>query len=183
MSSQGSEGSQESTQDYVNDTVLYILSQDHNKYPIKRQDIVKYALKNNGKNFKHAMEEATNILKQVFGMNLIEVEHGSTKHHILVNGIKNPGGLMEFKWSNEEEAHQILLMIVLSFIFMTGGVAKEESVWTFLTKLGILWTNKPHELFGDVRKLLTQILQSMTFDGDRELKKKYLGVQYLNLSV
>jgi hypothetical protein len=68
MASQSSQGSQLSSQELnnlINDTVLYILSQDHTKYPIKRQDIVKNVLKNYGKNYKRVMDEAGRVLREV----------------------------------------------------------------------------------------------------------------------
>jgi hypothetical protein len=68
MTSQPSQGTKLSSQELnnlVSDTVLYILSQDHTKYPIKRLDIVKNVLKTYGRHYKLVMDEAVHVLKEV----------------------------------------------------------------------------------------------------------------------
>jgi hypothetical protein len=68
MPSQSSQGSQLSSQEQkrlVADTVRYILFQDHTKYPIKKQDIIKNVLKTCGRNYKHIMGEVTRVFKEV----------------------------------------------------------------------------------------------------------------------
>jgi hypothetical protein len=68
MASQSSQDSQLSSQELnnvINDTVLYILSQDHTKYAIKQQDIVRNVFKTHGKKYKYIMNEVTRVLKEV----------------------------------------------------------------------------------------------------------------------
>jgi hypothetical protein len=68
MASRSSCGTQLSSReldDLVNHTVLYILSQDHTKYPIKRQDIVKNVLESHGRQYKLIMSKAAQALKEV----------------------------------------------------------------------------------------------------------------------
>jgi hypothetical protein len=68
MASQSSQGTKLSSKELnglINDTVLYILSQDHTKHPIKRQDIVKNVLKTYGRHYGHIMDEAAHVLKEV----------------------------------------------------------------------------------------------------------------------
>jgi hypothetical protein len=67
MASQSSQRTKLSSQELnglISDTVLYILSQDHTKYPIKRQDIVKNVLKTYGRHYKLIMDEAAHVLKE-----------------------------------------------------------------------------------------------------------------------
>lgn len=74
MASQSSQGSKLSSQEQnalINDTVLYILSQDHTKYPIKRQDIVKNVLKTYGRHYKLIMDEAAHVLMEVSFMFIV----------------------------------------------------------------------------------------------------------------
>jgi hypothetical protein len=68
MTSQSSQGTKLSSQELnnlISDTVLYILSQDHTKYPVKRLDIVKNVLKTYGRHYKLIMDEAARVLKEV----------------------------------------------------------------------------------------------------------------------
>ncbi|PNF27536.1 hypothetical protein B7P43_G02878 [Cryptotermes secundus] len=159
MASQSSQGSKLSSQEQsalISDIVLYILSQDHTKYPIKRQDIVKNVLKTHGRHYKHIMNEAAHVLTEIFGMKLVEIEHSSNmKQYILVNNEQFLRDVSDLKWPEEVEAQQVLLMLLLSLIFMSGGVVKEEVMSSFLTRLGIMNGRKSHEYFGDVWKLLT----------------------------
>lgn len=155
-SSQGTKLSSQERNDLINDTVLYILSQDHTKYPIKRHDIVKNVLKTYGRHYRHIMDEAAHVLKEIFGMNLVEIEHSANmKQYILVNNEQFLRDVSDLKWPEEVQAQQVLLMLLLSLIFMSGGVVKEEVILSFLTKLGIMNSRKSHEYFGDVWKLLT----------------------------
>jgi hypothetical protein len=59
---------------------------------------------------------------QIFGMNLVEIEQ---KQYILVNKEPFLRDASDLKWPEEVEAQQVLLMLLLSLIFMSGGVVKE----------------------------------------------------------
>jgi hypothetical protein len=59
-------------------------------------------------------------------MNLVEIEHSTNmKQYILVNNEQFLRDMSDLKWSEEVEAQQVLLMLLLSLIFMSGGVVKE----------------------------------------------------------
>ncbi|PSN32474.1 Non-structural maintenance of chromosomes element 3 [Blattella germanica] len=156
MSSQVSTSSQphsEVLREIINDTVVYILSQDHSKYTIKRQDIVKNCLRNYGKSFKSVMTEVQNLLRTVFGMELVDID----KHYLLKNSSIFTDTVEDMIWAEETQTQQVLLLLALSHIFMSGGVVREESMWNFLSSFEISTsTNKTHDYFGDVRKLMTQ---------------------------
>jgi hypothetical protein len=63
---------------------------------------------------------------QTFGMNLVEIEQSTNmKQYILVNKEQFLGDASDLKWPEEVEAQQVLLMLLLSLIFMSGGVVKE----------------------------------------------------------
>jgi hypothetical protein len=63
---------------------------------------------------------------QTFGINLVEIEQNSNmKQYILVNKEEFLRDASDLKWPEEVEAQQVLLMLVLSLIFMSGGVVKE----------------------------------------------------------
>ena len=48
-----------------------------------------------------------------------------------------------------------LLVTILTLIFMSNGMMHEETLWRFLTKLGV-HKDKKHECFGNVKKLVTE---------------------------
>jgi hypothetical protein len=59
-------------------------------------------------------------------MKLVEIEHGTNmKQYILVNGEEFLRDVGELEWPEDVEAQQVLLMLVLSLIFMSGGVVGE----------------------------------------------------------
>lgn len=56
----------------------------------------------------------------------MEVEHKTNiKQYILVNSEEFSADVKYLKWPEEVEAQQVLLMLVLSLIFMSGGVVNE----------------------------------------------------------
>ncbi|KDR12079.1 hypothetical protein L798_13383 [Zootermopsis nevadensis] len=65
QSAQESHLSSQEQQNLINDTVLYILSQDNTKYAIKRRDTVKNVLKTHGRNCNYIMDGAKRVLKEV----------------------------------------------------------------------------------------------------------------------
>nr|ACO09856.1 Melanoma-associated antigen G1 [Osmerus mordax] len=48
-----------------------------------------------------------------------------------------------------------LLFVILSIVFMKGGVVKESLVWNTLKKLRVDPGREKHEEFGDVKKMVT----------------------------
>ncbi|XP_002730906.1 non-structural maintenance of chromosomes element 3 homolog [Saccoglossus kowalevskii] len=107
------------------------------------------------------MERAKTKLKQVYGMEMAEVQHGKQKAYILLNNL-DMTGTEDYIDSSPDEPKMGLLMVVLSIIFMSGSVITEFSLWHSLKKLGI-YKDKSHEVFGDVKKLLTQEFTRQTY--------------------
>lgn len=63
----------------LNDIVRYLLSADQRKLPIKRADITKNVVKENGRAFSSLMAQAAEKLRSVFGIELVEIESGANK--------------------------------------------------------------------------------------------------------
>lgn len=73
----------------------------------------------------------------------MEIEHSSNmKQYILVNNEQFLRDVSDFKWPEEVEAQQVLLMLLLSLIFMSGGVVKEG----MKMKLDLVCRNSDHSV-------------------------------------
>ncbi|XP_026223125.1 necdin-like 2 isoform X2 [Anabas testudineus] len=132
------------------EVVQYFLVKDQKKIPIRRADLVKHVLKEYRSIYPEIMKRAARTFDQVFGLKLIEID---TKNHmyILINKLETAEGAPPINPSNPKMA---LLFVILSVIFMKGGVVKENVIWNTLKKLRVDPADK-HEEFGDVKKVLT----------------------------
>ncbi|XP_043935771.1 non-structural maintenance of chromosomes element 3 homolog isoform X2 [Protopterus annectens] len=75
----------------VSEVVQFILIKDQKKLPIKRADIVKNVLKEYKSIYAEILNRVSQILKQVFGLKLVEID---VKNHvyIVVNRLEHQGG-------------------------------------------------------------------------------------------
>ncbi|XP_063229344.1 melanoma-associated antigen D2-like isoform X2 [Bacillus rossius redtenbacheri] len=148
---------QELPENAVNNVVHYLLTQAQTKRGIKRADILEVVGKVGNKKFKDLLSNAAKILVNVYGIKLVEVGHESAKYYILINQLPYNSQLGNIVWLQDEQKDQILLMIVLSLIFMNGGIVDEELMWSYLTQLDIVeGGSRTHPYFGDVHRLLKE---------------------------
>lgn len=139
----------------VAEVVHYMLIMEQKKIPVKRMDINKHVLKDQHKGiYPVVMEKAKVKLKKVYGIELAEIQHGKQKAYILLN-ILDASEADDYIDSSSDEPKMGLLMVVLGLIFMSKGMMSEPNLWHTLKKLGIN-IDKKHDVFGDVKKLLTQ---------------------------
>ncbi|XP_028850232.1 necdin-like 2 isoform X2 [Denticeps clupeoides] len=131
------------------EVVQFILIKDQKKIPIRRTDIAKHIVKEYRAVYQDIMVRVGLIFERVFGMELVEID---TKSHtyILINKLE----------PTTEEPLSLnpkigLLFVVLSVIFMKGGVIKEAVLKNTLKKLRVDFEER-HDEFGDVKKLITE---------------------------
>lgn len=144
----------------VAEVVQFILIKDQKKIPIRRADIGKHVIKEYKAIYIEIMNRVCRKFDQVFGLNLVEID---PKNHIyiLINKLEPiHGEPMSMRPGNPKTG---LLFVILSVIFMKGGVIKENLVWNTLKKLRVDPGEK-HEEFGDVKKVVT----------DEFVRQKYL---------
>ncbi|XP_059912243.1 necdin-like 2 [Gadus macrocephalus] len=129
--------------------VQYILMKDQKKIPVKRADIVKNVLKEYKNVFQEIMNRAQQRFEQVFGFKLVEID---AKNHvyILINKLEPAEG-SEMISGNPKTG---LLFVILSLVYMKGGVVPEGLVWNTLKKMKVDLGER-HPEFGDVKKLVT----------------------------
>ncbi|KAI1899901.1 hypothetical protein AGOR_G00066540 [Albula goreensis] len=143
--------------------VQFILIKDQKKVPIKRADIVRHVVKEYRNIYPEIMKRVTRTFEQVFGLNLVEIDIAHSRitceHHLKQNinkleteSKRKPGELASMSLGDHRTG---LLFVILSIIFMKGGVVKESVVWNTLRKLRVEPGEK-HEDFGDVKKLVTE---------------------------
>ncbi|XP_076318985.1 necdin, MAGE family member isoform X2 [Tachypleus tridentatus] len=166
----------EELQSLVNDTVYYLLIANQRNCPVKKQDIVKNVLKEKSKTFPLVIQKVKIILKQVFGMNLTELQ-GRPGLYLLLNDldIKTEFSEHTLNWSEEENGKTGLLFFILSLIFMNGNVVVDNIMWTTLKRLGL-----DHDI-SSIPVYQAQILPCMSSVGARELNLNSLKKNYSSL--
>lgn len=142
------------------EVVQYFLVKDQKKIPIRRADLVKHVIKEYRNIYPEIMKRAVRTFDQVFGLKLVEID---TKNHtyILINKLETSEGASSMNGPTNPKTG--LLFVILSVIFMKGGVVREGLIWNTLKKLRVDPGEK-HEEFGDVKKVVT----------DEFVRQKYL---------
>ncbi|XP_055788748.1 necdin-like 2 [Salvelinus fontinalis] len=133
------------------EVVQFIFIKDQKKFPIRRADIVKHVVKEYRNIYPEIIKRVGRVFETVFGLKLVEID---SKNHvyILINKLEQLEG--ESVNMNPSNPKTGLLFVILSIVFMKGGVVKESMVWNTLKKLRVDQGER-HEMFGDVKKLVT----------------------------
>lgn len=151
QASQDKSLSHEEENQLVGSVIRYILANDRTKHVIQRQHLVKNVFGNYAKHYRQVMKLVKQTLLQVFGFNLTEFE---TSKYLVTNAI--PNDTPHLFCPNSEQPRRILLGLVLTHIFMSDDICKEELLWAFLRKLTIIADDHFNSnYFGDVRKIIT----------------------------
>uniref|UniRef100_A0A3B5B3D1 Melanoma-associated antigen G1-like n=1 Tax=Stegastes partitus TaxID=144197 RepID=A0A3B5B3D1_9TELE len=145
------------------EVVQYFLLKDQKKVPVRRADLVKHVVKEHRNIYPEIIKRAARTLDQVFGLKLVEID---PKNHmyILVNNLETSGDASPT--TRPTDPKRGLLFVILSVIFMKGGVVRENVVWNTLKKLRVDPGEK-HDEFGDVKKVVT----------DEFVRQRYLEFQ------
>ncbi|XP_045069752.1 necdin-like 2 isoform X1 [Coregonus clupeaformis] len=133
------------------EVVQFIFVKDQKKIPIRRADIVKHVVKDYRNIYPEIIKRVGRVFETVFGLKLVEID---SKNHIyiLINKLEQlEGEPLNMSPSNPKTG---LLFVILSIVFMKGGVVKESMVWNTLKKLRVD-PGERHEIFGDVKKVVT----------------------------
>ncbi|KAG7278452.1 hypothetical protein CRUP_038747 [Coryphaenoides rupestris] len=135
----------------ANELVQYFLVKDQKKLPVRRADIVKTVLKDYKNVYPEIMRRAALTFEQVFGFKVVEID-AKNQLYILINKLEPAEEVpRDIHLSNPKTG---LLFVILSVVFMKGGVVREALVWNTLKKMQVDPGEK-HEDFGDVKKLVT----------------------------
>ena len=135
------------------DIVHYLLTADYKKHPIKQSDIKKHALGDYSRAFNSLMRMATEKLRNVYGIKVVETEVRKQKAYMLINAFDNKCRAAHQTWSPEDYANMGLVMVILSAIFMKGNALREEDLYDLLNRLGID-PDRPDETYGDIKHLI-----------------------------
>uniref|UniRef100_A0A182LVI6 MAGE domain-containing protein n=1 Tax=Anopheles culicifacies TaxID=139723 RepID=A0A182LVI6_9DIPT len=134
----------------IRNMVKTILNLSINKSIIKRSEISNIALKGDGRLYQKLIQEVEDILKEVYGYQLVDVESKGQKSVILCSIIGNCS-LAELNATYQQR--YTLLFLILGYIFMKNGTIPERMLWEFLQTIGID-EQQEHSYFGDTKKLL-----------------------------
>jgi len=152
----------------ANNIVRYLLTADCKKQPMKQLEIKKNVLKDYSRAFNSLMKIATEKLRSVFGIEVVETEWGKQKAYYLINALDNKYDAPHQSWPPDDHAQMGLVMVILSVIFMKGNVLKEEDLFDLLNRLGIS-LDRPDDTFGDVKPLIfTDFVRKGYLEVERE---------------
>ncbi|XP_011619324.2 non-structural maintenance of chromosomes element 3 homolog isoform X4 [Takifugu rubripes] len=134
------------------EVVQFILVKDQKKFPIRRADLIRVVLKEYKNIYPEVMKRAARTFEQVFGLRLMEID---PKNHlyILQNNLEPVGAASPVMKPCSSKTG--LLWVILSVIFMKGGVVRESVIWNILKKLRVQPGEK-HSEFGEVKKVVTE---------------------------
>ncbi|KFB39887.1 AGAP009490-PA-like protein [Anopheles sinensis] len=134
---------------HVANLVKTILNLSINKAIIKRSDIVNIALASDNRLYNRVISDALEVLRDVYGYEVIDVENKNQKSMILCS-VLEPATFLELNDSYRRK--YTFLFIVLGYIFMKNGTVPESILWEFLQTVGIE-EQREHSYFGDAQKL------------------------------
>ena len=122
---------EEDLRDNINKCVRYILLRSAANLPIKKVDIQKNVLQNKRRNFDVIMNRVTNILRKVYGYELIALnEDGGAKMYILSSKLSGVDAL--YNDSSDcvpSDTDKILTLLILTHIFMSGDSVSEGKLY------------------------------------------------------
>uniref|UniRef100_A0A182S562 MAGE domain-containing protein n=1 Tax=Anopheles funestus TaxID=62324 RepID=A0A182S562_ANOFN len=134
----------------IRNMVKTILNLSIHKFPIKRSEISSIALKGDTRLYNRLITEVENILSEIYGYQLVEVDSKGQKTVILCSTF----GTSSFTELNENYRRKYtLLFVILGYIFMKNGTIPERLLWEFLHTIGVDEQHE-HSYFGDAKKLL-----------------------------
>lgn len=146
----------------------YALFVDHNKVPIKTAEIRKNVLKNHKNIGRPLISLAQQKFADIFGFEFVELPkksgNGESGNFILKNGIEEVNQYLN--WDERESSKMALLMSILSLIQVSNNELDEESLFEYLTRLG-LHSGMRHPLFDEWEKLIKN-----TFTREQYLQRK-----------
>uniref|UniRef100_A0A182NEH2 MAGE domain-containing protein n=1 Tax=Anopheles dirus TaxID=7168 RepID=A0A182NEH2_9DIPT len=135
--------------------VKTILNLSMNKSVIKRTDISSIALKGDSRLYNRIMPEVEDILQEVYGYELIDVDSKGQKTMILCSTIET-GTLLEL--NETYRRRYTLLYLILGYIYMKNGTVPESLLWEFLQTVGIDEQHE-HAYFGEPKKLFESYIK------------------------
>ncbi|XP_027865861.1 necdin-like 2 isoform X3 [Xiphophorus couchianus] len=117
------------------EVVQYILVKDQKKIPVRRADLVKHVIKDYRTVYPEIIKRAMQTFEQVFGLKLVEID---SKNHmyVLVNNL-DASTARPSPVERPSNPKMGLLFVILSVIFMKGGVVRENLMWNTLKKLRV----------------------------------------------
>ncbi|XP_070767087.1 necdin-like 2 [Enoplosus armatus] len=133
------------------EVVQYFLVKDQKKIPVRRADLVKHVVKEYRNIYPEIIKRAACTFDKVFGLQLVEID---AKNHmyILINKLETVEAASPI--TSPTNPKMGLLFVILSVIFMKGGVVRENLIWNTLKRLRVDPGGK-HEEFGDVKRVVT----------------------------
>jgi len=135
------------------EVVKYLLLMEVKKVAVRKSDISKHVMKENGRQINTVLDKATKELRDVFGLRLAQVDRKS-KTYALVSELDSEARAAHCSTERDLEK-MALLMPILGLIFMSGNSIDDGTLWHFLEKFGLA-KEQSHPTFGPLEKFLKQ---------------------------
>ncbi|KAF4525593.1 hypothetical protein B566_EDAN015531 [Ephemera danica] len=139
----------------ANSLAFYVLSLSSIKHPFNRAELTKAILQNrNPKCYAAVLKQAAESLDVIFGIRLVAVDSKPLEKSdkmILVNGIASTKMFVELNEDCKEQAGlEVLLVLVLNCIHMSGGSIPEDQLLDFLVDIKIQPGDTASPGFGNI---------------------------------
>jgi len=169
--------SAEEKEELVANFMRYVLAQDSQKLPAKRDDIVKNILSKDYSTVKNwVIEQSKQRFRDVFGYELVEIKKIQKSAFILRNLISQER-LQQFGLNNLtdlEKQQRGLLMTILGMILISNHVLDQDSIYDQLKRLGIR-EQEPHPIFGDWEKLIDVFVKQLYLEKRKSQNRSRTG--------
>jgi hypothetical protein len=152
---EGAPVSEQELEELSNSVAFYVVCVSANKHPITRSELMKAVFANyNHKCYAPALKMAAETLDVVFGIRLVPLDDKPIQKSdklILINGMATPKKWVELNESNEDQkSHEVLLVLILNVIYMSGGTITEDQLNEFLMELKIKPGDTADPAFGNI---------------------------------
>ncbi|XP_075394435.1 melanoma-associated antigen B1-like [Tenrec ecaudatus] len=124
------------------------------KEPITKADLMKIITKRYKEQFSEVLNRSSEHMELVFGLELKEVDSKSQTYALVSQLEITKEGILNGDCGFPKTG---LIVPLLGMIYLKDNRVTWEEMWEFLNELGI-YDGPQHFIFGDIRKLLTEVL-------------------------
>ncbi|ERE65874.1 MAGE protein containing protein [Cricetulus griseus] len=132
----------------VTDVVNLMILKYRMKEPITKLEMLKVVTEEDRKEFPKIFMEASNCLYIIFGIDIKENDPVN-QSYTLTNSLN-----LTYEDEGQRMPTNGFLILILGVVFMEENCASEESIWKFLSIMGV-YNGEEHFVYGDPTKLLT----------------------------
>ncbi|XP_062038977.1 melanoma-associated antigen 10-like [Lepus europaeus] len=141
----------DSVEEKVTKLMNFLILKYRLKEAVTKAEMLEFVIEEYQDQFPGIFERASKCLEVIFGIDIREVDPPSD-FYVLVNSL----GLTSCEMLSDDfnMPKTSLLIVILGVIFIEGNCASEDSIWEFLSMLGV-YPGREHFIYGEPWKLIT----------------------------